>query len=429
MWLFAIIIACASKKLQVETFEETWTTVHDSFPYEDFNGVDWQGVHDELLPQAKKTKSAEELRPVLRDMLSRLELSHYGIIPLEKYEVVTDNKTNNSSNSKNSLGDQLGWIGLQARWIDEQLVVTKSTGNAKENDIQTGWTIKEIGTTSITDVASVTEDSRERAFDIGYYTKSKFTGYAGNEIRILFEDYDGEVQEKNLTYTVGSSITSPPFGNLPSELILFSYEVLEEGPHLISFSSFLMPIREPMDEAFEKIAKENPPGVIIDLRGNPGGLIDLGVSLCGYVISEKDIDLGTQISRDGTLFLTIYPRPEHLQYDGPVAILIDELSASTSEVTAGGLQELERAMVFGQQSAGKALPSVIKELPNGDRLQYVILDLKKTSGSRYEGVGVIPDVTVPRTQEIYKTGIDPELTAAINWILEQSNQSESPENH
>ena len=49
MWL-----ACAGKKVQVETFETTWTVVNETFPYEDFNGTDWNQVHETYLPQAKK---------------------------------------------------------------------------------------------------------------------------------------------------------------------------------------------------------------------------------------------------------------------------------------------------------------------------------------------------------------------------------------
>ena len=76
----------------------------------------------------------------------------------------------------------------------------------------------------------------------------------------------------------------------------------------------------------------------------------------------KNLDLGTQISRDGTLYLTIYPRLQSQRYDGQVVVLIDELSASTSEVVVGGLQELGRVTVIGQLSTGKALPSMVKTL-------------------------------------------------------------------
>ena len=72
MWL-----ACAGKKVQVETFETTWTVINETFPYEDFNGTDWNQVHETYLPQAK-AKTADELRPILNEMLSELKVSHMG---------------------------------------------------------------------------------------------------------------------------------------------------------------------------------------------------------------------------------------------------------------------------------------------------------------------------------------------------------------
>jgi len=427
MWFFVLLLGCASKKLQVETFEEAWTTINESFPYEDFNGVDWVAVHDELLPAAKKAKSAEELRPVLQDMISNLEVSHFGIIPSEEYESPTEDKdvTDSAEGASKALYSQQGWVGIEARWIEKQLVVTHSQGSAAAAGVLPGWTIISIEGKNIEDIASrYNEGSTERAFNVPRYALSKFEGAENEEVAVVFQDAAGNSQERTLQYSTAETVTAPPFGNLPATGIRFHHEQLDEGPHIIAFNVFLMPIREPMAKAFQEIASAQPPGLIIDLRGNPGGLIDLGVFLSSHLIAERDLDLGEQISRDGNVFLTIYPRPENLRFDGPVAILVDELSASTSEVTAGGLQEFGRVTVFGQQTAGKALPSLIKELPNGDRLQYVLFDLKKPSGGRYEGAGVTPDTTVFRTKKAYVDGTDPELAAAVQWILEQQKPAE-----
>ena len=152
----------------------------------------------------------------------------------------------------------------------------------------------------------------------------------------------------------------------------------------------MMPIREPMIEAFEQIAISKPQGLIVDLRGNPGGLIALGQNLSGYLVAEKGLDLGEQISRDSNVFLVIHPRPASIRYAGPVAFLVDETSASTSEVLAGGLQELGRVEVLDSKPQGKPYRQGVGELPNGDRLQYVLADLKTPSGHPYEGDGVQP---------------------------------------
>ena len=106
-------------------------------------------------------------------------------------------------------------------------------------------------------------------------------------------------------------------------------------------------------------------------------------------------------------------------------MLVDELSVSTSEIAAGGLQELNRARVIGASTPGKALPSLIIRLPNGDGFQYVIADLKKPSGGSYEGDGVTPDETVILTKQALQAGEDPMLAAAQRWLQSQAPPSEN----
>ena len=429
MWL-----ACAGKKVQVETFETTWTVINETFPYEDFNGTDWNQVHETYLPEAKKSKTADELRPVLNDMLSELKVSHMAVIPLEEF--IDDAKSSNNEDpifgsmseddiqsSESNITEQ-GWVGLSARWIEEKLVVTSVDG---QEDVQMGWTIDKIDGVTVESVAKRFTDPRKQSFHLARFAEMYFYGDVNDAVKIQFLDHDGTVQEKSLVYEKRHILTTGKTFNLPSTGVSFVYDEVEPGIECIAFSSFMMPIREPMIKAFEQIAESKPQGLIVDLRGNPGGLIALGQNLSGYLISEKGLDLGEQISRDSNMFLVIHPRPASIRYAGPVALLVDETSASTSEVLAGGLQELGRVQVFGQQTAGKALPSGVRELPNGDRLQYVLADLKTPSGNPYEGNGVQPDHIVPRTLADYVQGIDPELTAAVNWIKEQSTTEQIQE--
>jgi carboxyl-terminal processing protease len=107
-------------------------------------------------------------------------------------------------------------------------------------------------------------------------------------------------------------------------------------------------------------------------------------------------------------------------YAGPVAILVDELTGSTSECFAGALQDLGRARVFGRQTMGQALPAVTKSLPNGDTLMYVLGDFVTSKGRRLEGEGVLPDEVVPLDVRALAAGRDPVLEAALRWIDRQA---------
>jgi carboxyl-terminal processing protease len=103
-------------------------------------------------------------------------------------------------------------------------------------------------------------------------------------------------------------------------------------------------------------------------------------------------------------------------YAGPLAILTDEMSASTSEFFAAGLQGVGRARVFGSNTAGQALPAAIIRLPTDDMLMHVFADFTGPGGVRIEGRGVQPDEVVPDTRADLLAGRDAPLRAALAWI-------------
>jgi carboxyl-terminal processing protease len=122
--------------------------------------------------------------------------------------------------------------------------------------------------------------------------------------------------------------------------------------------------------------------------------------------------------REATLNFVINPRPE--VFTGPVAVLVDGSSASTSEIFAEGLKDLGRARVFGERTAAAALPSVIERLPNGDGFQYATANYISEGGKPLEGIGVTPDVEVKLSRQALLAGRDPVVDAAIEWIQKQS---------
>jgi carboxyl-terminal processing protease len=118
--------------------------------------------------------------------------------------------------------------------------------------------------------------------------------------------------------------------------------------------------------------------------------------------------------RQGHIGFTV--SPQERAFLGPVALLIDSGSASTSEIMAAGLQEAGRARIFGESSPGAALPSNFKTLPTGDLFQYAIADLQTPNGILIEGRGVTPDELVPCTRADLAAGRDPALEAARRWL-------------
>ena len=109
-------------------------------------------------------------------------------------------------------------------------------------------------------------------------------------------------------------------------------------------------------------------------------------------------------------------------FAGPVALVVDEISVSTSEIFAEGMQTIGRTRVFGSQTAGQALPSVAEKLPNGDILYHAIANFVSPTGKQIEGEGVIPDVKAPPTRKALLEGKDPALDAALMWAASQQRR-------
>jgi carboxyl-terminal processing protease len=188
---------------------------------------------------------------------------------------------------------------------------------------------------------------------------------------------------------------------------------------VISFNIWMPLILRQFDEAID--ALRDTDGIVIDLRGNPGGVAAMVMGTSGHFLNER-LSLGTMKTRDSELRFVSNPRRVDVTgrrvvpYGGPLAILTDGLTGSTSEMFAGGMQAIGRARVFGETTAGQVLPALSTRLPDGDVLYYAFADFLTANGIRLEGRGVIPDVEVPLSRADLLAGRDAPLDEAIRWI-------------
>jgi carboxyl-terminal processing protease len=187
------------------------------------------------------------------------------------------------------------------------------------------------------------------------------------------------------------------------------------SPHacagVISFNIWLPMISTDLEHAVDSV--KSCDGVVIDLRGNPGGVGAMVMGFAGYFVDSTQ-SLGTMRTRQVSLNFVINPRA--LRFNGKVAILVDPMSASTSEIFATGMQRIGRARVFGERSAAAALPALMERLPSGDVFVHAVADFTDPSGKRVEGAGVVPDVVVPLRITDLAQGRDAPLDAALRWI-------------
>jgi carboxyl-terminal processing protease len=250
--------------------------------------------------------------------------------------------------------------------------------------------------------------------------RSMVRGEEGATLRAVFLDGG------NRDVALDLALSSPPgemvtFGNLPPLHLEIRRSMAAPGIGCFAFDLWFDPPRL-MDELQKALSDcRDCDGFIINLRGNIGGLGALAMGFGGWFVDRPDQKLGTLITRDSRLNFVLNPRPQ--PFTRPLAILVDEMSASTSEIFAGGLQDLGRARVFGTRTPGAALPSTVEILPNGDRLQYAFANYISAKGEALEARGVIPDEVVRPTRGALLAGTDPALDAAVRWIRSQREQN------
>jgi carboxyl-terminal processing protease len=255
----------------------------------------------------------------------------------------------------------------------------------------------------------------------------RLRGSPGTECTVAF--LDGADQPVVLTLKRTATTKLPvKLGNLPTILAHFERTLVPRSDGggqvgVIWFNSWMVPLIRQLDVAIDDY--RGLEGIVIDLRGNGGGVGAMVMGVAGHFIDDK-VSLGTMKTRVGDLQFRVNPRRVNAAsesvdpFDGPVAVLIDRLSGSASEVFAGGMQAVERVRVFGDTSAGGVLPATMDRLPNQDVLYHAIGDFETATGVRLEGRGVYPDEPVPLDRAALLAGRDPVLEAALDWIAEIS---------
>jgi carboxyl-terminal processing protease len=406
-------LAPDTRQLNIDSFEFVWKTIRDQHFDPTLGGLDWQAVHDELRPKVENAQSIDEARGAMIDMISRLRQSHFAIIPAGVYENIE---------APAGKGDRGGSTGLEIRVIDGKAIVTavKPGMPAERAGVRPGWEIRSIKEEEIPPLFPPIEKEFEgnprRDFYLWYAVRARLGGAIGDTVAAIFMDEKDRPTEKTmiLDESKGKKVI---FGNFPAFYLTFRTDTLQDGIGYFTFSTFFDPVT--LMPAFGNAMQSfmQAPGMIIDVRGNPGGIAGMGMGLAGWFVEEKNIAMGTIRTRSDTLKLVINPRAR--VYRGPVAILVDGLSGSSSEMFAGGVQGLPRVRIFGSRTAGATLPSLAERLPNGDGFQYAFASYISRNGVELEGEGVKPDVEILPTREAFLEGRDPAIEAAIDWILNQ----------
>jgi carboxyl-terminal processing protease len=414
-------------ELALAVFDSAWSRIHNTYFDPAFGGLDWQGVRHELRPRAAAAGSEARLREVIGEMLDRLGESHFVLIPREAADAL-DPETVRAGQE-----DTPADAGLELRLVDDALVVSRvrPDGPAAAAGVRPGWLLEAVADRQTTVWLQALEgiEGAERLASVRtqvlFRAAASLRGPAGSTLSLRFRDADGRSLERAVSRAPvpGEAVR---FGNLPTLFVTLDHHCVSSGrgcAGVIRFSMWMTAIVEPFADAMDALADCD--GIVIDLRGNPGGVAGMVMGTSGFFLPDVR-PLGIMRSRRNELRLVSNPRratragQPTRPFDGPLAILVDGMSASTSEFFAAGLQAHGRARVFGETSAGQALPAMLVRLPNQDVLMHAFADYTDPHGQRIEGRGVVPDQPVPLRRADLLAGRDAPLDAALEWIRARS---------
>jgi carboxyl-terminal processing protease len=391
-----------------EIFSTVWQTVKDEYFDPTFGGKDWEAIGESYRKMLATVEDDSTFWfDVVNPMLFELGVSHIGALPAEL------------ASQMDPMVFSAGTLGMDVRLLDGQIVITQVIPGfpAAEAGLRPGFVIRTVNGRTPEDIAAQSpstppNNERNQRANLVVSLRSQLYGESGNEIEVQYLDQDNQPHRSSLRYAPRSASTCVPIDpSLPPACTELEVERLADGVGYLRFSGFLPPVLDPVLRAIDDMGET--PGLIIDLRGNPGGVFPVRKGIAEKLVGQHTLFMRYQ-RRDG--LEEAYLDLVEDAYQGEIAILVDELSASSAEEFAGSLQATGRATVIGSQTPGRCLVAEIWPLAADAVLIYPYGQSQTPSGRILEDNGVEPDIEIALDRELLLHGVDSQLKAAIEFL-------------
>jgi len=175
------------------------------------------------------------------------------------------------------------------------------------------------------------------------------------------------------------------------ELIEITYEVIDGSIGYIKVLKFSKGIDQDFSSALNDLEDQGITGLIVDLRNNPGGLVEEVVSMANRFVHEGEPILHIDYKGDNR---KTYNATGRSKFNLPLAVLINEGSASASEIFAGAIKDTGSGIIVGAQSFGKGTVQSVMPITNGGAVKLTIAEYLTAGQNKIEGNGILPDITV-----------------------------------
>jgi carboxyl-terminal processing protease len=191
-------------------------------------------------------------------------------------------------------------------------------------------------------------------------------------------------------------------------------KILEGNIGYIQISTFGDDTADLVDKAAAKFQGAHVKGIVLDLRGNPGGLLPAAVSVSSQWLPENTLIL--QEKRGPTVVDQYTSQGEHRLVGIPTVVLLNAGSASASEITAGALHDNKAAYIIGEKSFGKGVVQQLINFDDGSELKVTVASWYRPNGKNINKKGISPDKTVVLTDANVKNGNDTQKAAALSYL-------------
>lgn len=345
-----------------EVYHRAWQLVRDNYYESSFHNQNWNDLEHKYDSQIKTTADAHKY---IKAMLETLNDPYTRFLDPRAFQDEND-----------AIDARIVGIGINLQQSKDQkkLIVTRTIeeGPAETAGVRSGDEI--IAIDNISAVGMTPEQAAEH-----------IRGKAGTVVNI-------GVRHGDATKTV--SITRQEIA-----IHAVTSKVLDNGIGYIALSTFISnDASREFRTALQKL--QNADGLILDLRDNPGGLLSNALEIADMLLESGAIV--STISRHGRHTDLASGDPVTHQ---PIVVLVDDESASASEILAAALQDNGRGTLIGTHTYGKGLVQEINRLPGGAAVHITVSRYLTPGGSDINKVGVIPDINVPNKEEQIKTAM------------------------
>lgn len=397
------------------------------YAYTEFKGIDWAAMAAEYRPRfedAERENDSDAYQRALRDFIYSIPDGHLSapLVMGDFQEIVG------------------GGLGMNLAQLDDGRVIVIDTYRrtpARDADIEDGAEIITMGGLPVEDYlsaivpyeATYSTDHVRRLAQLRYAVR----GVLGDSVEVTFVNPGSSDEQTVMLEFVeewdswdNALPDSAAFGDDPVE-----YELLDDDIGYVSISSFFDDSKLTIDgweDMIRDLNEREVPGLIIDMRYNGGGSGFLARQMAAYFFDEAletDLDesydraLGRFVRDEDRKSTFILP-PEDMRYRGRIAVLVGPDCSSACEFFSYYMTLQNRAEIVGQYpTGGLAGGQALYTMPDGIVLQFSVgrsLDLD--GNVLIEGVGVLPTIDVPVTEETVFSDDDVVLEAAIAWLAE-----------